>query len=58
MGRGLGGVHVRLLLSLRDVLLVTDPLVPEPVANLRDGDAALPGQFLLGLLAGVGVGQM
>ena len=27
-------------------------------SNLADGDAALPGQFFLGLLAGVGVGQM
>ena len=27
-------------------------------SNLRHGDAALPGQLLLGLLAGVGVGQV
>ena len=33
-GRGLGGVHVSLLLSLHNVLLVADPLVAEPVAHL------------------------
>ena len=32
--RGLGGVHVGLLLSLYNVLLVADPLVAEPVAHL------------------------
>ena len=39
-GSSLGGfcsVHVRLLLSLHDVLLVADPLVPEPVAHLEVG---------------------
>ena len=39
-GGSLGGfcsVHVRLLLSLHDVLLVADPLVPEPVAHLEVG---------------------
>ena len=34
-GRGLGGVHVGLLLGLHDVLLVADPLVSEPVAHLK-----------------------
>ena len=62
-GRGCTGccsrsVHVGLLLRLDDVLLVSDPLVAEPVADLGHGDAALPGQLLLGLLAGVGVGQV
>ena len=33
--RGLGGVHVGLLLGLCDVLLVPDPLVTEPVVNLN-----------------------
>ena len=42
-------VHVGLLLGLAHVLLVADPLVAEPVADLRHGDAALPGQLLLHL---------
>ena len=33
--RGLGGVHVGLLLRLHDVLLVADALVAEPVAHLE-----------------------
>ena len=32
--RRLGGVHVGFLLGLRYVLLVADPLVPEPVVHL------------------------
>ena len=40
-GRGLGGVHVGLLLGLDDVLLVSDPLVAEPVIDLarREGNS-------------------
>ena len=34
-GGGLGGVHVGLLLGLRDVPLVADPLVTKPVAHLK-----------------------
>ena len=34
-GGGLGGVHVGLLLGLRDVPLVADPLVTKPVAHLQ-----------------------
>ena len=37
-GRGLGGVHVGLLLGLGDVPLVPDPLVTEPVAHLKQGN--------------------
>ena len=33
----LRSVHVGFLLSLHDVLLVADPLVPEPVAHLEVG---------------------
>jgi hypothetical protein len=33
--RALGGVGVGLLLRLADVLLVPDPLVAEPVRNLK-----------------------
>ena len=57
-GRRSRRVHVCLLLGFDNVLLVSDPLVAEPVADLGHGDAALPGQLLLGLLAGVGVGQV
>lgn len=57
-GSLLGRVQVRLLLRLADVLLVADPLVPEPVGHLRHGDAALAGQLLLGLLGWVGVAQV
>jgi len=32
---------------LDNILLVSDPLVAEPVAHLGHGDAALPGQLLL-----------
>ena len=35
LGRRLGCVHVGLLLGLRDVLLVADPLVAEPVIDLK-----------------------
>ena len=34
-GSCLSGVHVGLLLGLHDILLVSDPLVPEPIANLQ-----------------------
>ena len=57
-GRGAGGVHVGLLLGFDNVLLVADPLVAEPVADLGHGDSALPRQLLLRLLAGIGVGQV
>ena len=55
---GPGGVDADLLLSLGDVLLVADPLVAEPVVHLRDRDAALPGQLLLGLFARVRVAEV
>ena len=57
-GGSSGGVHVRLFLGLDNVLLVPDPLVAEPVADLTDGDAALPRQLLLGLLTGVRIGKV
>jgi len=56
--RCLGGVHVRLLLRLHDVLLVPDPLVAEPVANLGHRDPALTCKVLFGLLAWVRVGKV
>ena len=42
-------VHIRLLLSLHNVLLVSDSLVAEPVTDLRHRDAALAGKLLLHL---------
>merc|ERR1719362_2417074 len=56
--RRLGDVHDGFLLGLHDVLLVADPLVPEPIANLRYSNSTLSSKLLLCLLAGVGVGQM
>ena len=49
LARRPGRVHVGLLLGLAHVLLVADPLVAEPVADLRHGDAALAGKLLLHL---------
>ena len=42
-------IHVRLLLGLHDVLLVPDPLVAEPVADLGHRDPALAGKLLFHL---------
>ena len=42
-------VHIRLLLSLHNVLLVSDSLVAEPVTDLGHRDAALASKLLLHL---------
>uniref|UniRef100_A0A6B0V6Z8 Uncharacterized protein n=1 Tax=Ixodes ricinus TaxID=34613 RepID=A0A6B0V6Z8_IXORI len=56
--RFLGCVQVCLFLRFPYVLLVSYPLVAEPIRHLRDGDAALPGEFLLGLLRRVRVAKV
>lgn len=54
----LGRIERSLLLSLADVLLVSNAFVAEPVAHLADADAALSRELLLGLLARIGVGEV
>lgn len=44
-------VEIGFLLGFADVFLVANALVAEPVANLRDADAAFTRQFLLRFFA-------
>ena len=54
----LGGIHTGLLLRFGNILLVSNAFIAEPIRYLAHGDITFTGQFFLGLLRRVRVGEV